>query len=145
MYYDYSYPFSRQPDNLAGDVLKAINGEFNAIQCYNKLLKIVSTEKEKEVIREIIIDENNHLEKFTQIYYNLAGRQPEITRNKDCPKGIKEIFEFAFEDEQETTDFYLDIADQSEDVRISEVFTRASADEQNHAVWFLYFLTKPRL
>lgn len=147
MYYDYRYPFSRQGfrNTLADDVLKAINGEFNAIQCYNKLVKIVPTEKEKEVIGEIISDENNHLEKFTQIYYNLTGRQPEISKTNDCPRGAKEIFDFAFEDEQKTTEFYLDIADQFDDPKVKEVFTRASADEQNHAVWFLYFLTKTRL
>lgn len=147
MYYDYRYPFSRQGfrNTLADDVLKAINGEFNAIQCYNKLVKIVPIEKEKEVIGEIISDENNHLEKFTQIYYNLTGRQPEIAKTNDCPWGVKEIFEFAFEDEQKTTDFYLDIADQFDDPKVREVFTRASSDEQNHAVWFLHFLTKTRL
>lgn len=146
MYSDYYYHFSRQQNhNLISSIARAINGEFYAIQCYNKLLKMVPTEKEKEVITEIIKDENAHLDKFTQIYFNLTGRQPDITKNNDCPKRLKDILEFSFEDEQETADLYLDIADDSDDPTIKKVFTRASADEQNHAVWFLYFLTKTRL
>ena len=46
----------------------------------------------------------------------------------------------AFKDEQETVDFYLDLADQTQDQSIKKVFQRAAADEQNHAVWFLYLL-----
>lgn len=35
----------------------------------------------------------------------------------------------------------LDIADETNNQFIKEVFRRSAADEQNHAVWFLYYLT----
>ncbi|GAA3314104.1 hypothetical protein GCM10020331_005840 [Ectobacillus funiculus] len=38
--------------------------------------------------------------------------------------------------------FYLDIADKAQDSYIKKQFRRAATDEQNHAVWFLYFYTK---
>ncbi|RFU62897.1 ferritin-like domain-containing protein [Peribacillus glennii] len=145
MYYDYRYYYRQQDHDLITNIAKAIDGEFNAIQCYNKLLKMVPTTKEKNVISEIIKDENDHLGKFTQIYFKLTGRQPDVAKSNDCPKRLKDIFEFSFEDEQESVDFYLDIANATDDENIREVFTRAAADEQNHAIWFLYFLTKTRL
>ena len=34
-----------------------------------------------------------------------------------------------------------DIVRNTDNPVIKDVFTRASADEQNHAVWYLYFMT----
>jgi rubrerythrin len=39
-------------------------------------------------------------------------------------------------------DFYLEITDYTTSSYIKEVFRRAAADEQNHAVWFLYYFSK---
>ena len=36
----------------------------------------------------------------------------------------------------------MEVADGASDRSIKEAFRRAAADEQNHAVWFLYFFTK---
>ncbi|WP_141225095.1 ferritin family protein [Paenibacillus sp. yr247] len=36
---------------------------------------------------------------------------------------------------KETVGFYLDIAEKTNNQQIKEYFRRASADEQNHAVW----------
>lgn len=53
-----------------------------------------------------------------------------------------EGLELALQDEQTTVDFYLDIADKTSDQYMKEIFRRAAADEQNHAVWFLYYFSK---
>ncbi|MTT30681.1 hypothetical protein GMB86_01460 [Terrilactibacillus sp. BCM23-1] len=53
-----------------------------------------------------------------------------------------EVLKFRVEDEQNTVDFYMEIADQSRLPIIKETFQRAAKDEQNHAVWFLLFLTQ---
>ena len=55
---------------------------------------------------------------------------------------ILDGLEFALQDEQTTVDFYMEVADGASDPTIKEVFRRAAADEQNHAVWFLYYFTK---
>jgi len=52
--------------------------------------------------------------------------------------------EFALQDEQKTVDFYMEIADDSTNQFIKDAFKRAAVDEQNHAVWFLYFYTKAK-
>ncbi len=132
-------PIDRQ---LVNDIQRAINGEFSAIACYEKLAKMAPTQEERKQIQEIRQDERRHFEEFSRIYTNLTGRQPTPKISEKCPNSYLKGIDVAFKDEQETVDFYLDIAEKTEDMQIKETFRRASADEQNHAVWFLYFLQK---
>jgi rubrerythrin len=131
--------------SLINDIQKAINGEYGAIECYDKLSKMAKTQVEKDQILEIRQDEIRHFEEFSRIYRDLTGRQPVAEIVEKCPDQYKEGVEFAFRDEQETVDFYLDIADKSQNPVIKETFRRAAADEQNHAVWFLYFLLNKQM
>jgi rubrerythrin len=126
---------------LVDDIRKAINGEYSAIQCYEKLTKSAPTKAIREQINEIRQDEIKHYKAFTQIYYTLTGQQPQPKVTEECPEKYKAGLLAAFKDEQETVDFYLDIAEQAQNPYIKHAFTRAAADEQNHAVWFLSFLT----
>ncbi|RBW67321.1 ferritin-like domain-containing protein [Bacillus taeanensis] len=142
-YYHHSMP-NRQQEKLIRDLEKAINGEYNAISCYGKLAGMAPTEEEKNRIREIRQDERRHFQQFTQIYSRLTGRQPQPKIIETCPNKYKNGLEFAIQDEQKTVDFYLEIAEEAQDPFIKEVFRRAAADEQNHAVWFLYYFTKAR-
>lgn len=135
--------FKENPD-LIRSIAKAINGQYNAVICYEKLSQLAPTEEEKRQIKEIRQDEINHYRKFSQIYIRLTGKQPQTTVIS-CPDDYKEGLKFALKDEQETVDFYLDIADKARNPVIKNTFTRAAHDEQNHAVWFLYFWTKHNL
>lgn len=145
-YFYNNYPFYQtNPRNtfdvsLINDIQKAINGEYGAIGCYEQLSRIAKTQAEKDQILEIRQDEIRHFEEFSRIYRELTGRQPVAESIETCPDQYKEGVEFAFRDEQETVDFYLDMADKSQNPVIKETFRRAAADEQNHTVWFLYFL-----
>lgn len=136
------YEWYRQTNKLANDIAKAINGQYSAIQCYAKLAKMAPNEKERDQILEIRKDEKRHLRQFTQIYQSLTGKQAEPKLLEGCPNNYMDGLEFALKDEQETVDFYLDIAEQTSNSFVKDIFRRAAADEQNHAVWFLYFLTK---
>ncbi|MFD1020795.1 ferritin-like domain-containing protein [Thalassobacillus hwangdonensis] len=142
MSYYYYYPTdTRQQDKLIQDIQKAINGEFSAIQCYSQLIDLAPTKAEKDRIREIRKDERRHLQTFSQIYTSLTGRQPDPQQTEECPRTYRRGLEAAFRDEQETADFYQDIADEAAMYPVvSQSFRRAAADEQNHAVWFLSFI-----
>lgn len=129
-------------DLLIQDIFKAINGQYSAIACYSKLAELAPTEEERKRILEIRKDEINHHQVFTQIFVGLNGMQPTPQITETCPANYKAGIQFAFKDEQNTVDFYLDIAEKAQDPYIKERFKRAAADEQNHAVWFLYFYTK---
>lgn len=140
-YFNEYYRLNNDRQNL-NDIQKAINGEYSAIACYEKLAKMAPTKNERDQILEIQKDERRHLEEFNRIYTILTGKQPAYKMSEECPNKYQAGIEFAFRDEQETVDFYLDLAEKSEDPLIKEVLRRAAADEQNHAVWFLFFMMK---
>lgn len=140
-YYPYNEDYYRQ-QQLTGDIEKAINGQYSAISCYEKLSRMAPTMAEREQILEIRQDEVKHYQQFIAIYTNLTGKQPQPQIIEECPDNYLEGLEFALQDEQKTTDFYLDISDQATTPQIRRTFRRAAADEQNHAVWFLYYYMK---
>ncbi|WP_374955744.1 ferritin-like domain-containing protein [Bacillus sp. NMTD17] len=142
--YDNNYDRTTNDTQLVNDIQKAINAEYSAVACYEKLAKQAPTQDESNKILEIQKDERRHLEEFSRIYRNLTGRQPTFKISEECPDKYRVGIEFAFKDEQEAVDFYLDIADKAQDVTIKDRFRRAAADEQNHAVWFLFFFNIQR-
>ncbi len=128
--------------SLVDELQKAINGEYSAIACYKKLADLAPTEEERLRILEIRKDEKRHFKVFSAIYTNLTGVEPSPILQEGCPDGYKRGLQFAFKDEQETVDFYHGIRDGVQDSYIKETFSRAAEDEQNHAVWFLYYIIK---
>lgn len=138
----YSYPYYRNDSMIIAQVTKAINGESSAIACYTKLAELAPTTEEKMRILEIRQDEMKHLQYFISIYVSLTGVQPTVQIAQDCPSEYIAGIHYAFKDEQQTVEFYSDAADQATDPHIKETFRRAATDEQRHAVWFLYYLTK---
>ncbi|GLY12152.1 hypothetical protein Bbad01_33680 [Bacillus badius] len=141
------YPYSavsRQTNKLITDIEKAINGEYTAIQCYTSLAKMAPSEAVKKRILEIRRDEQRHFQQFTQLYTQLTGRQPQPKVIENCPNKYMKGLEAALKDEQEAVDFYLSISDETSNQYIKELFRRTAVDEQNHAVWFLYYFTKGR-
>ena len=140
-YYDNS---NRQTNKLISNIEKAINGEYSAIHCYTKLAELASSEGVRKQILEIRQDEVKHFQQFVQIYGSLTGRQPEPKVSEKCPNTYLNGLEFALKDEQQTVDFYLEISDEATNQFMKEAFQRAAADEQNHAVWFLYYFVKAK-
>jgi rubrerythrin len=122
----------RQNEKLIRDLQRAINGEYSAVQCYEKLAILAKSAQEKKQIQEI--------RQVSQFYRQLTGKQASPKLSEECPENYRRGLEFAFKDEQETVDFYLEIAEESQDPTIKSAFRRAAADEQHHAVWFLYYL-----
>ena len=139
-----SHYFLQAPADMAliNDIVKAINGEYSAIACYDALSKLAPTEEDRKRILEIRNDEIRHYQVFTHIYTMLTRRQPNPKMIEQCANAYNEGVNAAFKDEQETVDFYYGISARAQDHYIKEQFWRAAADEQNHAVWFLYLLIR---
>lgn len=142
---EYGYLRVQNDQSLVQDIEKAINGEYSAISCYNKLAERALTNEIREQILEIRQDEIRHFEDFSSIYQQLTGKQPSPKITESCPGGYLEGLQAAFKDEQKTTDFYHEIERKAQNLSIKETFRQAAADEQNHAVWFLYFLGTPQM
>ena len=144
MYSSNYYDWYRQNDKLIRDIEKAINGEFSAINCYAKLANMAPNTVERNQILEIRNDEIKHFHQFVQIYTNLTGQQPKPQITEECSNTYLQGLEFAIQGEQKTVDFYLEIADETSDTHLKELLRRIAADEQNHAVWFLYYFVKTK-
>ena len=138
------YDHYRQNQKLVNDLTESINGEYSATQCYSKLAGMAPNAEQRDQINEILNDEKKHLRQFSQIYTTLTGKQPRPQMVEECSETYLEGLEASFKDEQKTTDFYHEIADEAADPVIKEIFRRAAYDEQNHAAWFLYFLGKEK-
>ncbi|MDR0136138.1 ferritin-like domain-containing protein [Metabacillus idriensis] len=138
------YSYYRANQNEIDQIAKALAGEYNAIQCYEQMANMAKNEEEKKQIMEIRKDEIKHYQTFAAIYQSLSGMQYNPKQTEECPEDYYAALTAAFKDEQETVDFYLDIAENASSTYIRKQFKRASADEQNHAVWFLYYLMQNR-
>lgn len=93
--------------------------------CQNKpLIKNI-----RDRILEKRSDEMRHYQIISQVYFSLTGKQYTPKMNAKCTNDYRKCILHAFKYEQETIDFYHDI----------QQFMQVSLDEQNHAVWFLYF------
>lgn len=126
--------------DLVNDLTKAINGEYHAIYCYEQLANQAPNEEVEKRILEIRKDEIRHYQAFSRIYTSLTGMRPAPKLTEQCPSDYQSGILASFKDEQETVDFYHEIARKVNDPFIKEQFQQAAADEQNHAVWFLYLL-----
>ncbi|MGD8400694.1 MAG: ferritin-like domain-containing protein [Bacillota bacterium] len=124
------------------DLVKSLNGEYAAIICYERLAKQAPSAEEKKRILEIRRDEIKHFKGFNNIYLTLTGRKFKPQIGEDCPQDYLAGIGESFKDEQETVDFYHEIADKVSDPYLKSQFRRFAADEQNHAVWFSHFYFK---
>ncbi|WP_050181888.1 ferritin-like domain-containing protein [Domibacillus robiginosus] len=125
---------------LTEKLMKAINGEYTSIHVYEKLADMASTPSQKSRLLAIRADELRHFETFSALYHALTGNAPSPVLTESSPKTFKQGILQAFQDEQETSEFYQETADSSHLPYVKKVFARAAADEQRHAVWFLSFL-----
>ncbi|MBU9713439.1 ferritin-like domain-containing protein [Evansella tamaricis] len=123
------------------DLQYAMDGEYSAIQCYEKMAGQASNKKEMDQILEIRDDEFRHYEQFSQIYTSLTGQQYSPELNETCPENYRIALLKAFENEQKAVDFYLDMSERAPQGYIRRILRKVAAEEQNHAIWFLSYLT----
>lgn len=139
-YLNSNVPLHMRQTDLLSKISNAIDGEYSAIACYQKLKNLAPTKKEKTVINEIRKDEISHFNTFSNLYTQLTGKKHTPHISEHCPDDYSKGIDFAFNDEQQTVDMYLDIAYQTDNIKLRDEFLRAVHDEQTHAVWFLYFM-----
>lgn len=125
---------------LYNDLNKAITGEYEAIHVYKQLAEMAPSQAIKDQILEIRQDEIRHFETFSHIFTMLTCTNPVLPAKISYPQSFMEGVKASFKDEQETTDFYYQISRTYHDPVIQQAFSHAAADEQNHAVWFLFFM-----
>lgn len=139
------YGMMRQPEvdeTVALELERAIQGECHAIACYQQLMELAPTAAERAQIGEIIADEQRHVQQLSKMYTLATNRQPTLRHIEECPKSYRAGLEAAIVDEQKASDTYRDLAERMMSFPMRELIVRIASDEQNHAVWFLYFLQR---
>ncbi|GAA0450954.1 ferritin family protein [Alkalibacillus silvisoli] len=128
--------------NVYEDLKHAINREYTAICFYNDLTLLTPSEKTKNHIISIKINEQRHLNEFSNFYQKLTSytHSPEIIDH--CPDDYSQALETAFFHEQQSVQTYLNIADRIKNPYFKDRFKRIAADEQKHAMWMLYYLNE---
>ncbi|WP_088042852.1 ferritin family protein [Bacillus sp. EAC] len=140
---NYYYDYYRQLNpKLEKDIETAINLKYNAINCFAQLAQQTNNKTTKANIIGIREDDSRHYEAFQSIYRLLTGRTIEAKITQVCPKTFAEGIEFAFINEQAASRFYLQIADQTTNQTVKNVFYRAAIEDGIHANWFLYYMIK---
>jgi rubrerythrin len=140
-YEPYSMP-REMDESIAIELERAVQGECHAIACYTHLMELAPSAIERAQIGEIIADEQRHAQQFSKMYTFVTNRQPTPRQIDECPKTYRAGLEAAIVDEQKTADAYRDLAERTMSPSMREMVLRAAADEQNHAVWFVYFLLR---
>lgn len=96
---------------------------------------------EVDIIRNIIVDELRHYEQFTAMFHTLTGREPNSDISREWLEEENQVIYASFKAEQKNVTLYLDLSERAPTPLFKQQFERASADEQNHAIWFLSILT----
>lgn len=139
----------RPSETFADQLLKAIQGEHEAIQFYTTLEQLAPP-AHKRYIRSIREDERaDHFAKFSNLYRSLTGHNPRLT-NATLPKNYVSGLKQAIDDEQNAAKFYTEIYTTSRDPYVRSIFFDAIADEMRHAtrlsfLYSNYFLENGRI
>ncbi|WP_280770926.1 ferritin-like domain-containing protein [Salipaludibacillus daqingensis] len=123
------------------ELKETINQKYSAKHRYQQLIHD-SNNHQTEVIATIMEDENKHYEQLSDMYQHLTGRKPDPVIFNDWFKNSEEDFSDLFKAEQKNVKLYLNLSTKAPTPLFRRQFERAAAEEQNHAVWFLYLLTE---
>ena len=126
-------------DEFTAKILKAIQGELNAICFYNKLLKKAKKKEDKRVIESIIADERTHCAYFECLYEQLTGKEPSCLCFSDScakPDSYCEGLEESALDELADSNFYRELANDISDDEVQDKILFISYQESKHATKF---------
>lgn len=136
---DDSLRYQSTPDIL----IKAMQGEQDAIVYYEQLQRMAPDKRSAELIGHIRADEIKHWGAFGNLYARITGQYPSLPYPK-TPQIASFIdgVEQSILDELEAYEFYRDVflTNPSAEVRI--VFLEALTDENEHAAKHNYMFTK---
>lgn len=132
-----------QEDIVIKALVEAVYAEKEAIALLNQLTVLAPSHKEHNQLTIMKQEESRHLHQFTNAYYELTSHYPVVNDKGNCSILYRQGIQQLIEAKQNNVSFYLDGGDwlNEQDPILAQVFRRAAADEQQHAIWLVYFLT----
>ncbi|SHH62914.1 Rubrerythrin [Caloranaerobacter azorensis DSM 13643] len=133
------YYYGITPNQL----IQAMKGELEAIEYYERLIKMAPNREEANIIRAFYEDEKKHYNNFRRLYMMMTGRPPIILPvNKPKIKSYLQGIEQAILDELKAYEFYRDIYLSNINPYVRNTFFEAFTDENEHAAHLNYIYTK---
>lgn len=124
---------------------QAISDEECDIEYYLRLEAAANEPSDKEVIRQVIMDEEKHKTLFEKIYENITGKKHEVVFQKKNPeKNIIREYEINIFYKLENVDFYKKIYLAFINREIRDILLEIISDEFAHAQKFTYLYAKYR-
>ncbi len=123
-------------------MLKAMQGEYDAIAYYKQLSELAPNEEFKRMIAHFAEDEATHLEMSTQLYTRLFKNRPQLEQQKtptivNFEEGLKQ----AFHDETDAYETYRNIYLDNMSPAVRNLYFKTMTDENEHALKIVYMLT----
>lgn len=135
------YQMDESKENVITRIQSLINEKEQTIERYEQLTTIAPNDEIKDGIIKILFDEKRHLGQLQEMHENLTGKRFVSTPGKNFPKTFRQGLISAFKSELESAQNFMDLAGKVDDEFIKDLFKRVAFDEQNHALWFHFYLT----
>ncbi|HOB21971.1 MAG: hypothetical protein GX766_05640 [Firmicutes bacterium] len=119
---------------FAAGIQKAIMGEAEAIIFYRQLLQMTREKQDREIISQILRDEEEHYRNFSNLYQSITtGRQELRPPKNEQLKNYEEGLFAGVIDETEDADFYSELIVATTDQTIRDLLFGIVIDELRHA------------
>lgn len=129
-------------DEIARAVAKAVNGEYNAVRKYGRLMELAPNEDFRKLLENIRSDEQEHFKLYSEWYGRLTGGKTAPVTDEPLPTVFIDGVEASLRDELEDAKFYRDLSSASDDPALKQAALYTALDEQRHASWFMYIWEK---
>lgn len=124
---------------------QAITDEGEDIAYYLRLEAAVNEPADKEILRQVMLDDEKHKKLLEKIYESISGQKYEaVFGKKDPEKNIIHEYEINIFYKLENADFYRKIHNVFVNREIRDVLLEIITDEFSHAQKFTYLYSKYR-
>ncbi|WP_242705543.1 cupin domain-containing protein [Pontibacillus sp. ALD_SL1] len=127
---------SRSNQRVAEALLRGIKGEATAVDFYSRLAQAAPSEKDYINIVQSLRKEQDHLNRFTDLYTEIMGNRPTYQINPISFHTYEEGLNKAYDIQSENYEVYREHYEQSHLSPVHDVFLRACNDEVENAERF---------
>lgn len=116
---------------------EAIEDQQENVKLYEKIYNMITDEKDKNVLRQIYLNEMKYEKIFIEIYKMLTGKEPVIRPDEDVEididDSLKEELEDAIEEQLEDIEFYRMLMSAFVDLPVRDMIYEVILGKQKNA------------
>ncbi len=126
-------------------LLEALTDEKEDIDYYGRLMNMARTPEDREIIRQVQMDEQKHYMITSDIYYKLTGKQPVVEQIiRPLGRNLLHEYEKRIFGELAGADLYRKLYFAFLNLQLRDMLFEMMTDEQGHAAKFNYLYAKTK-